>query len=269
MELVVAAWNMHCGVDGWGRPFDAVAAARGLEADVLVLAEAWTPDAGGGPVAELAEELGYHVVSRSLATGRLAGPHPDADDRWMRRFDWRGAGHAVYLDGERSLPARQMASPRFHQAQAGAWGVAVLTRQPAEEVAGVELGRLLPDRARRRAVVVRLPAAGDLLVIGTHMSHLAFGSPLQFRRLARALGDAVGGRPAVLAGDMNLWGPPVATLLPGWRRAVRGRTWPAWRPHSQIDHVLVRGPLRVIDGEVGGPAGSDHRPVRVRLDVPA
>ena len=64
---------------------------------------------------------------------------------------------------------------------------------------------------------------------------------------------------------MNLWGPPVRALLPGWRLAVTGRTWPSWRPHSQIDHILVRGRLKVGSGTVLPPAGSDHRPVRAEL----
>jgi endonuclease/exonuclease/phosphatase family metal-dependent hydrolase len=53
--------------------------------------------------------------------------------------------------------------------------------------------------------------------------------------------------------------------MPGWNRAVIGRTWPAWRPHSQIDHILVRGALRGGGGRVLPDAGSDHRPVRVDL----
>ncbi len=48
-----------------------------------------------------------------------------------------------------------------------------------------------------------------------------------------------------------------------------GRTWPAWRPHSQIDHILVRGALRPVDGRVLPDSGSDHRPVRAELEVGA
>jgi len=36
--------------------------------------------------------------------------------------------------------------------------------------------------------------------------------------------------------------------------------WPAWM-NIPIDHVLVSPDIRVIHREVGGPAGSDHRPV--------
>ena len=70
---------------------------------------------------------------------------------------------------------------------------------------------------------------------------------------------------AVLAGDMNLWGPPLRHLLPGWRQAVKGRTWPAARPHSQIDHILVRGNVVAASSRILPDAGSDHRPVRAEL----
>jgi endonuclease/exonuclease/phosphatase family metal-dependent hydrolase len=106
-----------------------------------------------------------------------------------------------------------------------------------------------------------------VVVAGTHMAHLSSGSPVQFARLRRELATCASGGPAVLAGDLNLWGPPVDALLRGWRRAVRGRTWPAWRPHSQPDHVLVHGDVEVVRGEVFEHAGSDHRPVRAMLRV--
>ena len=63
---------------------------------------------------------------------------------------------------------------------------------------------------------------------------------------------------------MNLWGPPVSSFFRGWRRAVIGRTWPAHRPHSQLDHVLVTPAGRVVDARVADarrlrpPAGGGH-----------
>jgi endonuclease/exonuclease/phosphatase (EEP) superfamily protein YafD len=73
--------------------------------------------------------------------------------------------------------------------------------------------------------------------------------------------------PHVIAGDFNFWGPGVSAVLGGWRRAVSGRTYPAHRPHSQIDHVLVRGPVDVLWGEVLAETPSDHRPIRTRLRI--
>ena len=93
------------------------------------------------------------------------------------------------------------------------------------------------------------------------MSHLSKGSPLQYSSLRQLLAGIEPAGGAVLGGDMNLWGPPVQAFLPGWRRAVRGRTWPAGHPHSQVDHLLVHGPATVVGAGVLPATASDHRPV--------
>ncbi|MDA8357537.1 MAG: endonuclease/exonuclease/phosphatase family protein [Actinomycetota bacterium] len=276
--FVVANFNLHAGIDGWGRPFDVVEHCRAIDADVLVLEECWTPAERPetGQASVVAAALGYTVVARTLATGRRAGPHPRADERWMRPLDWRGSAHAIYLDGDRPLARSAATSERFRSAEPGGWGIALLSRLPVAAHHVIELGRLPWDRARRAALVARLEVgSARVTVVGTHMSHLSYGSPIHFRRLAAVLdADPEAARgPAVLVGDMNLWGPPLLGLLsarraagrPPWRRAVKGRTWPAWRPHSQVDHILVRGPLAAERAEVLPMAGSDHRPVRARL----
>lgn len=264
----VATFNLHAGVDGWGRPFDVVEACRAIDADVLVLEETWTPESGTGIAATVGATLGYAVFEQPLASGRLAGPHPRADGRWMRSFDWRGSNHAIYLDSERRLGEGIGRSRRYLEARPGHWGVAVLSRLPARDQRIIDLGRLRQDRARRYAIVVDIEAgATALTVIGTHMSHISYGAPIQFMRLSRALARVAPTGPGILAGDMNLWGPPVAAFVPGWRRALRCKTWPAWRPHSQVDHILVRGPLVVEGGEALASMGSDHLPLRVRLTI--
>jgi endonuclease/exonuclease/phosphatase family metal-dependent hydrolase len=130
----------------------------------------------------------------------------------------------------------------------------------------LHLAPLSRDRVRRAAIVVEATVEGvPLSVIGTHMSHLQYGSPRHYVTLHRLLADV---RPdAVLLGDMNLWGPPVRIFLRGWHRAVKGRTWPAWSPHSQIDHILVRGRIGVHRSGVLDAVGSDHRPVRAELTL--
>ena len=267
----VATFNAHAGVDGWGRPFDVVAACRRIDADVLVIEENWAPDDGSSLARRVAEALGYDARELALAGGRLAGPHPGADGKWMRPFDWRGKSHAIFLDSELPFGDEIVRSRRFSEAQPGQWGVAVLSRLPITSTDVLDLGRLARDRARRAALALTvgggIGVGIEVTIVGTHMSHLTYGAPRQFLRLARAVRATHKGRPAVLAGDMNLWGPPVSLLLPGWRRAVRAKTWPAWRPHSQVDHVLVRGRLAVLGGAVLGAVGSDHLPVRATLGV--
>jgi endonuclease/exonuclease/phosphatase family metal-dependent hydrolase len=141
-----------------------------------------------------------------------------------------------------------------------------VARVPVRDVAVHPLGQLHRDAARRAAVSCSVGlAGGDLRVVGTHMSHLTHRSPVQFRRLRACLPPIT--VPAALAGDMNLWGPPVLGFFPGWRRAVVGRSWPEDRPHSQLDHVLVTPPVTVDAAAIAPVPGSDHRPAVVRLRI--
>jgi endonuclease/exonuclease/phosphatase family metal-dependent hydrolase len=270
--LAVANFNMHAGVDGWGRPFDVVAACASFDADVLVLEEAWTNDTqgeGSGQAEQIAAALGYQVVTCVLAQGRRPRPHPAATQRWMPHLGFRVDRRSLYVSTSGQLHPKEVATNRYKQAESGTWGIAVLTRR-ALDVERTRILRLPPlarDRVHRAAIVVDLEVDGvPLSVVGTHMSHLQYGSHRNYADLNRLLRTEA--RPqAVLLGDMNLWGPPVRAFLPEWQQAVKGRTWPAWHPHSQIDHILVRGEITVAMSEVLPPAGSDHRPVRAVLSL--
>ncbi len=269
-QLTIASFNVHAGIDGWGRHFDLVGASRRIDADVLVLQESWSPEAGTPLAREIADACGYEVVEAELARGRMVSPDPalvtdDDPPTWgpgraaqtrMLRIDGRpGSRRSRLSAAELRLPATR-----------GGWGIALLSRLPVRRHEVVELPDLRGDAADRKAVVAELDVGGTPLVVaGVHLSHLRRGSPIQVRALRHALPPAP--TPAVLLGDMNCWGPPLVAMLPGWHRAVTGRTWPAWRPHSQIDHILVRGSVEVLGGEVLPPLGSDHRPVRATLAV--
>ncbi|MBO0715447.1 MAG: endonuclease/exonuclease/phosphatase family protein [Acidimicrobiales bacterium] len=292
MALVtVASFNTRWGRDLRGRPLDVAAVVRRLDADVVALQEMWRPDGEESPATSIGSLLGYRVFELPLARGFLvasASPRPlppgtrrpapgyldpagrsgtdggrdesivegdvtmvPGSGRRLRR------GHSRLLLG-RPLPVNE-APP-----QRGAWGLAILTRLPVRREAQVDLGQLRLDRARRGALVLEMDLEGrPFIMVGTHLSHLTHGSLLQLRGLRRSLPGT--DQAAALAGDMNLWGPVVGLFLPGWRRAVLGRTWPAHRPHSQIDHVFVTPMVSVLTGEVLGDVGSDHRPVRAEL----
>ncbi len=100
---------------------------------------------------------------------------------------------------------------------------------------------------------------------GMHASHRLWGSLSQVRRVDRALVE-IGG-PSVIAGDLNMWGPVVGLAVPRRTRAVRGRTWPARHPHSQIDHLWIDDRLAAVDAGVAPATESDHRPIWARLEV--
>jgi endonuclease/exonuclease/phosphatase family metal-dependent hydrolase len=236
--FTLVSFNAHGGVGprrhGICAPYDLASVLRGFDTDVIVVQESWWPDDGPSAVDEAAADLGAKLFALPFGRGTL---HP-----WPHcRRDLTGNG---------------------------LMGLSIITKLPAREVARVAVGRVPADPTPERgALHLELDVGGSTVdLIGLHLSsRLPHGPPMQLRRVASALPPP--GRPAVVTGDCNFWGPGVRTFLRGWRRAVRGRTWPASMPHSQIDHILVRPEVGVVDSAVLPNVGSDHRPVRATLEV--
>jgi endonuclease/exonuclease/phosphatase family metal-dependent hydrolase len=269
--LTVTNYNMHCGMDGWGRPYDYIEVIASFGSDVIVLEESWTAEGEElGQAEKVAAHLGYQIVTHDLGEGRRVRPPDDAGASWIKQPAWSNNNRALFMDGIRPQSAKVQALSRWQDAERGRWGIAVLVGPdlPIQASRVLPMSQLRSDAVHRVAVVVDLDVEGHAIsVAGTHMSHLHYGSHrnwAELRQLMRTGAQA----DAVLLGDMNTWGPLVVTMfMPGWRRAVIGRTWPAWRPHSQIDHILVRGAVRAVRGEVLPDSGSDHRPVRAELRI--
>jgi endonuclease/exonuclease/phosphatase family metal-dependent hydrolase len=202
-----------------------------LDADILVLPETWVPHVGEGVVDRL-RAAGYEV----------------ALDRW------------VTLEHGATRP--RVAAPGD-----GWWSLALASRCPVQARRDLPLPRTIADPAGPRVAIQLSVDVGGTVVdaVGLHTSsRLWWAAPLvHLNGLRRQLQLAT--RPAFVAGDFNLWGPGVERVLPGWRRTVRGRTYPSQRPHSQIDHVLVNDHLTCVSAEVVDDRQSDHRPIRVRL----
>ena len=232
-ELSVACFNLHWGVDMRGHPFDAMAACLALDADVLVLPESWRPNGRTAFIDELAASTGATLH----------------DLEFMSDRDPARPRHLVVPD-----------SP-------GTCGLAMLSRLPVRSFTDISLPRTAGDLvAQRSAIIAEVEIEDSVVAIGAiHASHRLWGCLPQLAALDRALNAR--GLPSAIVGDCNMWGPPIATVLRHRRRAVRGRTWPSWGPHSQIDHIWIDEHLEAIDGSVGPHAGSDHRPIRASLRV--
>lgn len=210
--------------------FDLAGAIAGLDADVIVVQEAFRPDSGPSPLDEAAAALGYELHEVSFGRAALA--------------PW----------------------PHLSSGGTGQVGLAVLSRLPVLRHTPLPIRPVPFDPASsRQALHLELDVEGAALhVVGVHLtSRLPHGPAMQLRHLRPQLPHAA--QRAILAGDFNFWGTAVAALAEGWQRAVRGPTWPARRPHSQIDHVLVRHGIEVLSGEVLEDLGSDHRPIRACL----
>ncbi len=184
--LTVASFNIHVGTDGWGRPYDLVAACRELDAGVIVMQEVFTPSDGPSQAEDVASELGCDCVELPLVPA------------WRRRVPiWNGKG----WEPRRLPPRRDKALLVGHKSEAvtagelsgfeeGTWGLAILSSYEIVGSEVVELGRLRKDFTRRAAILVEIEVAGetgshDFTVVGTHGAHMTAGSPLQFRRLQR------------------------------------------------------------------------------------
>ena len=238
-DFTVAAFNAHWGVGRYQIPrgvrFDVARIVRGFDADVVVVPEAWRDAQGVGLLDVLGGE-GYHVETVQL----------------MRL----------------ELRVRTATTERGRVPRDGAWELAICSRFPVLERRLIPMGYVGNDApGPRDALAVTVDIGGTPVeIVGLHTSSKVWklAAVRHLTTLRRGLA-APGGRPQVVAGDFNFWGPPVRALLRGWRPAVRGRTFPASRPHSQIDHVLVRGGIDVLGGEVLAMTPSDHRPVRARL----
>jgi endonuclease/exonuclease/phosphatase family metal-dependent hydrolase len=247
--LRVVSWNVHWGVThAKGRPrreeFDPVKelGPDALEqADIAVFPEAWRSHDGESFLDGLADYGLTNLVETSFTTLVLSG-------HARRRLDDPGEGW---------------------------WELAIATRHPIVADTELPLARTIADAVpRRHARSIRVSVDGrEVDVTAFHVSSkLWFAAPaVQLRSLARLVGDAgVDGRdrPALLVGDANLWRTCLPIVLPAWRSTTRGATFPSWRPHSQIDHILVRGAIDAVGGEVfPDTQTSDHRAIAADLQL--
>ena len=236
-EFTIASFNAHWGTGRFGghhrEGFAVAPLVRGFDADIVVVLESWRDHDGRGMVDELAGE-GYRLETLEFTTLDISP---------------RRAKHAEPGEGH--------------------WELVVCSRFPVLARRDLPLGRIPGDQAGpRSAMCCTLDVEGvELDLVAVHVSSRLWQlAPLRHLRALRPQLPPPD-RHAIIAGDCNFWGPPVEALLPGWKRAIRGRTYPAHRPHSQIDHVLVRDDITVQWGEVLAETPSDHRPVRARLQL--
>ena len=230
----MASFNLHCGADNRGQPYDVAGAIEQLDATVICLQEDFAPDseseaAGPDYVGKTADTLGAGLYRAPM---------------------WEGVKRSVL-----GIPA---------DGGRGNLCLSVLTALPVTGYEVIPLGAGPGDSVPRYAQVlqIRVPG-GSLCLVNTHLS-VSVASPLQLWRLRRLSTDRV---PTVIAGDLNM--PALlARRYPGLTDVVRGPTFPADQPFVQLDHILVSRGIDAQGGRILPPAGSDHLPVRasIRLD---
>jgi endonuclease/exonuclease/phosphatase family metal-dependent hydrolase len=258
LAVRVATFNLHAGVDGWGRRTNAVDVALGLGADVLIAPETWRGDDGDDIYATLCSSLEMQGAFAPLARAERVTTGTGTRT-WQPRLAHFTGEHGLYFTEHRELTANQVQRRRRDEVETGVWGLSLLTRLPIEELRVEQIDRLPREKVRRAVIIARLREAGrPFHVVAIHGAHLSHGSYRQYRRVRELVGDLDPALPVILGGDFNSWRPLLRVFLPRWRSLAVARTWPGPHPHSQIDHLLARGPWRVLDaGSRDG--GSDHR----------
>ncbi|WP_083410225.1 endonuclease/exonuclease/phosphatase family protein [Mycolicibacterium rutilum] len=169
--------------------------------------------------------------------------------------------------------ATWMAATGHEQPGTAAYGIALLSRYPAESWQVVRLPRIpvrfpmyLPGPNRVQVVNEEPRAAmvgcldtplGPMTVANTHLSFVPGWNRMQLRRLVRDMQGFPA--PRVLMGDLNM----VPETVHRWTRLrplASGITFPAEQPDRQLDHILTddRG-LRVERCCTPELPISDHR----------
>lgn len=251
---------------------------------LLLLAAAWSASALGS--------LLQSPLPHSAASGGAAGIRVAAMNVFFLNDDY---GRAIaWLEAERP---DVVIVAEATEAWAEAFG-SLRSRYPVQHLAyaaGRRAHVLLLSRAATSveslgiapgaapAVHAKLEIGGrPLHILGVHAnwplgpeaSRLRGHALQAIVRLARATRE-----PLVVAGDLNLtpFSPRFEGMLraAGLANAAAGRgwqpTWPTYLPPAgiQIDHVLVRGGIEVLDFRRGARIGSDHRPIVADLALTA
>jgi endonuclease/exonuclease/phosphatase family metal-dependent hydrolase len=178
--------------------------------------------------------------------------------------------------------ATWMAATGREQPGTAAYGIALLTRYPADAWQVLRLPRIPmrfpmylpgPNRVQivheepRAAMLARLNTPlGPMTVANTHLSFVPGWNRVQMRRLARDLRGFPS--PRVLMGDLNM-SPPTARSWSGLRPLGAAPTFPADEPDRQLDHILTDDDGVGVD-RCCAPrlAISDHRALVVDISRP-
>ncbi len=144
----------------------------------------------------------------------------------------------------------------------------LLSRLAPREVLDYPLPGRIPGRG---ALVAHFGQGKNALIVV--VVHLSLGQQARTRQIG-FLAELLQGHPhAVLMGDMNC--TPQSPELERLFRSTRLQppepalpTYPSWRPHRAIDHILITQDIRVVRRWTPESAFSDHLPVAIEARLP-
>ena len=265
----IATFNMHAGVDGWGRPTGAVDGLVALAPDIAILPEMWRGDAGPDLYQEICVRLGAKGEFVPLARAERVRAERGGP-LWQPLWAHLTGEQGLYFSEHRPLKPAQFRRRNSRRAlEVGAWGLAVISKLPIIQSQVFELGRLKREKVNRALIILQLtdPASGrTFYVVALHGAHISHGSFRLYKKVQTHLASIPTDEPVIFGGDFNAWRPWVRFFFPRWRHLAKHRTWPARFPHSQIDHLLGSDDWKVLrSGSLN--LGSDHRALYCDLSL--
>lgn len=161
-------------------------------------------------------------------------------------------------------------------------GVALLSRYPLEQAAGIDFARSFPTpRKGACAAIVHIPGGPPITIASVHLVWIDWLRRASRLHQARRLADALGAypRPLIVTGDFNcrLAGTRERTLpfllgkldLHAYEPGSRTMdTWPAWQPTERDDWILISRGCSFLAHETFSDRHSDHLAVAATIELP-
>jgi len=143
-----------------------------------------------------------------------------------------------------------------------------LSRYQPDEIKDVRLPGFIPGR---RAIMVRYGEGDSALNI--FILHLALSKRARLSQLDFISDFVNDSAHAIVMGDLNCVADSDEMNL-FFRKTKLHRpqtechTFPSWRPHQPIDHILITSDLKVLDIRALSNTYSDHLPIVMDIELP-
>ena len=144
----------------------------------------------------------------------------------------------------------------------------LLSRYQPDEVTDIRLPGFVPGR---RAIMARYGEGESALTI--FVLHLALSKRARLSQLDYISDFVNDSAHAILMGDLNcIANSDEMKLLFHKTNLIRSETechtFPSWRPHQPIDHILVTPKLKVLSVKALTNTYSDHLPIVMDIELP-
>lgn len=145
----------------------------------------------------------------------------------------------------------------------------LLSRYQPDEVTDIRLPGFIPGR---RAIMARYGEGDTALTV--FILHLALSKRARLSQLDFISDYVNDSAHAILMGDLNCKSNSDEMNLlfrktDLYRSEVECHTFPSWRPHQPIDHILVTSKLKVLNVEALPNTYSDHLPIVMDIALPS